>query len=283
MSANERPAPATGTGPSKTAAAKPQGLSVDSNGTGDITVLDQGAARRLTMRIQLQLDALAGNVEQVIALIEQAKTENIHVHLGYPSWTAYVQAEFAGRLERLRRVERRPIVEILADSGMSTRAIAPIVGVSHMTVARDLEQVSHGVTPADVAGLSEEDLDEILVMADATEDEFEVALSSARADGDLSRENVVGKLTSRTVTGTDGKTYSVPAPTPPKARRRALSDAYFDAVYDLEKVVDRITRLHADDRFFGSREGLQLRHLPTVERLSESLLKIEDELGGGAR
>ncbi|MCU1614703.1 MAG: hypothetical protein JWO98_2243 [Frankiales bacterium] len=241
-------------------------------------VMDQASARRLTMRIRLQLDALAGNVEQVILLIDQAKTDKVHEILNYKSWTSYVAEEFGGQLARLTVADRQPVVEMLAGTGMSTRAIAPVVGVSHMTVARDLEQVSHGVTPADAA-LPDQDLDTILVMADATEDGLENALSSARAEGDLSREKVVEKFTSRTVTGTDGKTYSVPPPTPPKPRRRPLSDAYFDAVYDLEKVLNRLTRLHADDRFLGSRDSLRGRHLATVEQLSEALLKIEDELG----
>lgn len=39
---------------------------------------------------------------------------------------------------RLARDERRDMVRMLADEGMSTRAIAPIVGASQKTVDRDI-------------------------------------------------------------------------------------------------------------------------------------------------
>ena len=50
------------------------------------------------------------------------------------------------RLERDTRQER---VAQLHAHGVSTRAIAPIVGVSHMSVKRDLEVPLASVTPTD--------------------------------------------------------------------------------------------------------------------------------------
>ena len=273
-------------GPENLAATKPLVLAVDSKASdGSQSALDAARARRLTMNIQLRLENIAANVEQVIDLIEQAKAESIHEALGYVSWTAYVQEEFGGRLDRLRRAERRPIVELLAESGLSTRAIASVVGAHHDTVASDIRAASAPVgnpTP-EVLGLTHDETVEAMLLADATDEVFEKTIIDARAEGDLSGENVVSKLVQRKVTGADGKTYTVPAPAPVKRRRRPLSDAYFDAVYDLEKVLGRLTRLHSDDRFIGTRDRLALCHQPTVERLSEALLKIEDELGGDAR
>lgn len=49
---------------------------------------------------------------------------------------------------RLARDERRELVTKLADEGMSTRAIAPIVGAGHVTVARDLSTVSNETVEA---------------------------------------------------------------------------------------------------------------------------------------
>lgn len=271
----EGPAPAR-TGPAENAAAQTHLDRDCTAGADNSAPMDQAAARRLTTHIQLRLETITNNVEQVIPLIEQAKNGKIFESLGYPSWTAYVAEEFGGQLGRLAAAERRPVVEILADTGMSTRAIAPIVGASRATVARDLVQVSHDETPA-VVGIPEEELDEVLRMADATEETFEKALSEAREDGDLSAENLVSKLRSREVTGIDGKIYSVPPPAPPQ-RRRPLPDAYFKAVYDLEKVLGRLARLHGDNRFLGNQERIRLAHRPTIERLAEVLLKIEDEL-----
>lgn len=271
----EGPAPAR-TGLAENATSR-KPLDGDSTaGDDDSAPMDQAAARRLTTHIQLRLETITNNVEQVIPLIEQAKNGKIFESLGYRSWTAYVSEEFGGQLARLAVAERRPVVEILADTGMSTRAIAPIVGVSPATIARDLVEVSHRETPA-VVGIPEDELDGVLRMADATEETFEKALSEAREDGDLSAENLVSKLRSREVTGTDGKIYSVPPPAPPQ-RRRPLPDAYFKAVYDLEKVLGRLARLHGDNRFLGNQERIRLAHRPTIERLAEVLLKIEDEL-----
>lgn len=244
-------------------------------------VLDEAGARRLTMRIALQLDTIASNVEQVVELIDQARVENIHQQLGYASWPAYVKAEFGGRLDRLKRAERRPLVEVLAGTGMSTRAIASVVGVHHDTVASDIRAAESGVgNPTPDRGLPGQDLDEMLVLADSTDEQFETALDAARDDGDLSRDNVVKHLPGRKVTGTDGKTYNTG---PSKRRRRALPDAYWTAVYDLEKVVARLVKLTEDDRFGANRDGLGDRHQQVVLRLAGDLEGVADLLGGGPR
>lgn len=44
---------------------------------------------------------------------------------------------------RLTRDERKELVGELAEAGMSTRAIAPVVGVSKSTVAEDIESVQN--------------------------------------------------------------------------------------------------------------------------------------------
>ena len=53
-----------------------------------------------------------------------------------------VQDRFGGALTRLPVDLRRPVVHELASAGMSTRAIAPVVGVSKSLVAQDLNEVS---------------------------------------------------------------------------------------------------------------------------------------------
>ncbi len=82
-------------------------------------------AERLTQRIQLRLDAIAENVEQILMLIDRAKAENVYEAPGYRSWPEYVTDRFGGRLSRLSRAERQPLVALLAQQGMSVRAIPP--------------------------------------------------------------------------------------------------------------------------------------------------------------
>lgn len=60
--------------------------------------------------------------------------------LGHKSWAECVEAR--GAQLRLPRADRREMVALLADEGMSSRAIAPVVGASFKTVARDIESVS---------------------------------------------------------------------------------------------------------------------------------------------
>jgi hypothetical protein len=99
-------------------------------------------ARLLTDRIRAKLETIIVNRDAVVPLIHQARESGVHEVLGYKSWTAYVESEFGGVLPQLTRAERQPLVEELASIGMSTRAIAPIVGASQSTAARDLSTES---------------------------------------------------------------------------------------------------------------------------------------------
>lgn len=58
--------------------------------------------------------------------------------LGYADWSAYVDGEFGADRLRLPAEHRRKAVEELRLAGMSTRAIAPALGVDQSTVVRDL-------------------------------------------------------------------------------------------------------------------------------------------------
>jgi hypothetical protein len=141
----------------------------------------------------------------------------------------------------LQRAERVPITAKLAETGMSVRAIATVTGTSKTTVTRDLdEQVSHTGTPdagQQITGL----------------------------DGKRYVRN--GRPTAR---GMQELADAVPAPRPAR-KRRPLPDAYRDAVYDLEKVLERLVRLTEDDRFAGNADGLYRRYGAELERLSERL------------
>lgn len=74
------------------------------------------------------------------AQIEHAQVVKADELLGFPSWTAYLADTFKGLSIGLPRGERRELVAVLAASGMSTRAIAPIAGVDQATVTRDLQR-----------------------------------------------------------------------------------------------------------------------------------------------
>jgi len=62
------------------------------------------------------------------------------------SWSEYAEAELKPS-EGLAADVRRQLVGMLSAQGMSTRAIAPVVGVTFQQVAKVQTQVSHEATP----------------------------------------------------------------------------------------------------------------------------------------
>lgn len=106
------------------------------------------AAERRAERIRTVATTLVEAREKLGRLLSEAQSEKDYEALGYRSWTDYVSALFSDTpLMRLSREERRELVSELADEGMSTRAIAPIVGASPRTVAYDLDSPVQDCTP----------------------------------------------------------------------------------------------------------------------------------------
>jgi hypothetical protein len=104
----------------------------------------------------------------------------------------------------------------------------------------------------------------VLTLADEMpdSDDFEDALTEARAEGNLSRANVVRKAAEKS-----GKPRAV--------SRRPLPDFARDAGIDLRKAVERLERISADDRFGQNREQVasHLRgHLSNAVEVCQDLL-----------
>lgn len=122
--------------------------------TGEIVQpLSEDAARRLTERIRIAAANYTEAKAKVLALVDEAKAGSAHVALGYKSWTAYLSDVLSDEPLRLARDERRELVTRLADEGMSNRAIAPIVGISHVTVQDDLNSGGRKPTTRTTTGL----------------------------------------------------------------------------------------------------------------------------------
>jgi len=229
-------------------------VTVVDTSTGELASITETDARRLTERIRLLTSSVQESVEKLSELISEAQASGAHVALGYRSWTEYVAAEFADSPLRLGRDDRRELVVSLAAQGMSTRAIAPVVGVAHKTVARDLAAPVSDDTP---------DPEPEVVDAEIVED-----------------DELDPTLTLREpITGMDGKTYTRPeprsAPIKPKAvPRRALTEQFFDAFYELTKAVERVERLAEDDRFAQNAEQVTAKHRSDLSRSIEALSRV---------
>jgi hypothetical protein len=198
-------------------------------------------ARRRADRIRLLVVAMANQRDKVLDLITEASELHDWRTLGYSTWKDYVNTEFGEALHRLCREDRRETVLLLSRTGLSTRAIAPIVGVGKSTIDRDLSGVPDG-TPDD--------------------DQLDEAIAAIK------------KITSTNVLGIDGKSYTRPAPAPPRARRRALTDQFLDAAYDFTRTVERLDRLASDDRFPQNADKIAARHRNDLLRHRDLLQEV---------
>jgi len=232
---------------------------------------DSAAGRR--DEIKSTLHSMIDFKESFLDLITEAYENHDHIALGFKSWTDYLRTEYGGLLTRLTVEDRRETVLILSRTGMSTRAIAPVVGVDNATVHRDLAGVANA-TPADEQEIQ-------------PADDHEIPLHLIDEIADKIRDD---PTTERTVVGIDGKRYPVPAPKPAprKPRQKATPGAFWDAVYELRKKLTTLENVVKRDTFARNRKAIREQHLGELIRYSNQLKAIISALsdavdGDGAR
>lgn len=222
-------------------------------------------ARRLDRLLKAAIDSYQNSWEKVVQRISECETAQIHVALGFPSWTAYA-ADTIRVTARLDRGQRRELVGLLSDKGLGQRPISEIVGVDQKTVSNDLRALRSGEefsSPAEVevGGMDSAETADCVEMAEVSGDAFDEVLTEARSEGDLSRENVVelcraskAKPPAEPKTlGRDNKTYDRRKPKP---RRGPLTDDARRLATEMRRMTDRINKLLADDRFGANREQI---------------------------
>lgn len=240
--------------------------------TGEVVEYDRPAAERRAERIRLRLDSIADSYAAVMPMIRESIEKRDDQALGYRSVGEYVSDRFGGALSRLGVEVRREVVRELTEAGMSTRAIAPIVGVSQKTVVQDSQatrQVIPEVSPAPPAPQGEQDSESGADDPAATE-----ATPGDNRPPDYPAAPAPAARPA--VTGIDGKTYKRPEPKAPP--RRALTDQFFDAAYDLTKAVERVGRLAADDRFPQNAEKVAAKHRSDLLHAIDGLQSVINRL-----
>jgi len=210
---------------------------------------DSAAGRR--DQIKSTLHTMIDFKESLLDLISEAQSKDDHLTLGYSSWTEYVSTEYAGLLAKLDRADRRLASFALAEIGMSSRAIAPLLSVSDRQVRRDLDQVGHDVPP-------EEEIPDWRSMP------------SVKALGSTP------ETPGRNVVGIDGKRYyPSPKPKPKPARRKpgqkATPAAFWDAAYELQKKLTTLENVVKRDTFARNRKAIREQHLGELIRYSNRL------------
>lgn len=245
--------------------------------------LDEDKARLLTERIRSIAVVVKGQLETLQHLLNEARDGEAWRALGYASWTAYLSDVMGDRPLRLPRDERQQIVGYLAGEGMSSRAIAPIVGISYDTVQRDIRgdrnlspephvnTVTGEVSPDYVT--DQADLDAATELPDE-------GVGAPRDSGDAEPSGDEGlslpSPSSRSVTGLDGKTYTRPEPQTP--RRRPITDAFLDKRVELHKTVEALCRLTQDDRFPLNAEKVATANRSDLIRARDLLQQVIDSI-----
>jgi len=183
-------------------------MTVVNHETGEILEFDTAAAERRAERITLRLDAIAENYARVLPLIREAIEKRDDIALGYRSPGEYVSDRFGQSLAGLGVEVRRAVVGELTEAGLSTRAIAPVVGTSHMTVKADRDAGVKPFTPAPQAppAVLPETKGQGVDQHKATGEDSPTVGESMTQDGeDFGNPRPA-------ITGIDGKTYTPPKP-----------------------------------------------------------------------
>lgn len=251
-----------------------------------IQPLSQADATRLDSRIRLMVSTIQSNLDTLMQRVAEAKAGQIHVALGFPSWTAYA-ADALKVTSRLDREQRRELVGMLSDEGMSTRAIAETVGISKNTVTADLSQigtpdgddegeVDHGDIATGLRLLVE---DGLLHHDDADWVADEIHREGKPFAGDVIALDLDRRPTPKPTTGLDGKTYPKPVPQAKPKPRRPITDAADDVARDMRKLYARINSLIADDRFSANAENIADRIRPYNVLLPEAVARLTAGFG----
>lgn len=240
--------------------------------------LSELEARRLTERIRVALDRVSTAWADLGERITEAYQRRADLALGYGSWAEYAEAELKPS-EGLAAEVRRQLVGMLSQAGMSTRAIAPTVGVGTTQVHRDRQVFPNG-TP-------DPKPEPHVVRADKWSDGSTQKVFSDGSHGAVEPPAHIDPETGevhesphfQVVTGLDGKTYRRPEPSvEPKPKRRALPDQFFDAAYDLNRRVESVHRLVEDDRFPQNAEKIAQKHLSDLLQSRDLLQQVINQL-----
>lgn len=235
--------------------------------TGEVIAapMTEPEARRATERIRTALDRVSTAWSDLAERVADAFQRRADLALGYSSWAEYSQSEF--NVPSLATDVRRELVSLLSAQGMSTRAIAPVVGVSGQRVRQIVSEVASDLPPAHDSVVVGEGL--------AATAQGQRGGMTPPSPSVLDVEGQVGPqqppAPRPAVTGLDGKTYSQPEPREPQ--RRPLRDGFRDASLDLGKIIDRFERLIGDDRYPRNRDEVA-RYANDLIRAREALDRL---------
>lgn len=232
----------------------------------DIVLLERAEAERLTEGIRIALDRAARGIADLKVRVAEAYQRRADLALGYESWAEYAQSEFGEQTQSLAAPIRRELVVYLSAEGMSTRAIAPAVGVTHKTVVKDnqanREHLVPKVPPTPEPTGATIATDSGVIIAES----MHVDIST----GEIIDPEPTPAPEPRKVTGIDGKQYTA-TKQKEKPKRRSLIDTAYNVNRELYKVIERIRDITTDDRYTRNKADIQAALQPSIS-LAQTVL-----------
>ncbi len=249
--------------------------------TSEIVVHDKHWAERITERLRLQSTIFADSRNKIIELLHEAQDGDAARLLGYKSWTAYISDVFGEQPLRLEKDLRREFVKELSSEGMSTRAIAPIVGVDHATAVRDLQRgaIAPPVesTSSDYSVSAPDFEDDTKLSPIVSVEHHDIVEPVDMGTGEILEDpEPSAEPEPKPVTGLDGKTYQRAVPSKP--RRNPITDQFTHRTVELTRLVDSFTRLIEDDRFDTNKKNIAATNGSDIKRAVDALSKVLDAL-----
>lgn len=206
------------------------------------------AAERRAERIRLTATSFMEARDKMSSLLVEAQREGDHETMGYRSWPEYIAALFSDTpLMRLSRDERKVIVADLAEQGMSSRAIAPVVGASRDTVQKDIRSSGRNLPDAPRTVKSIDGIERTFHPRPAT-----TPTTAAHDTGENADDR--------------------------KPKAEAITAQFNSAVVDLNRLMDRLHRITEQDAYTRNADKIATLYKADIDRAISDLTHIANTL-----
>lgn len=203
------------------------------------TALNAHDARALDDDIRNRILNLRDDFAELRAALVRAEAGQIHIALGWRTFTEYAADVFKDAGTAIDRPERAELGRLMHEEyRMSTRAIASVLGVSHTTVRADRQPTGRDLPVGDITD-----------------------------PAPAPRPKVVGL---------DGREYKPPKPR--QTPRKPLPDQFARAVNGLDQSTQKMAALITDGRIPSHIGRFQEAHTETLRRAYRSLIQTAEAL-----
>lgn len=251
--------------------------------TTDIQTRDLAWARRITELLRVRGTSFAESRQRLLETIHEAQEGEAWRFLDYPSWTAYIADVFKDEPMLLERDARRSISAELHIEGMSVRAIAAVTGKSigqtHADIAAGVQSLNTSPAPVELTPTPVRTEYVDVTTGEIIDDPQEIpsAVVMEPQGYSVSEEPTAP----RTVTGLDGKTYSVPEqPTQqePRTHRTPITKQMFNAFVEASEAARTLEDLTEDPRFAKNRKEVAAKNRNDLIQTIDALQRVMEAL-----